>query len=70
MKNKFKVIKAFVHDFIESDGIPVAKTSAECMQFLQDALGYSVNVAKGVLGLAVAKGFVQRTIANGVKIYF
>lgn len=66
----YKGIKEFIHGFIESDGIPVAKTSAECMQFLQDVLGYSVNVAKGLLGLAVAKGFIRRTVDNGVKIYY
>ena len=66
----YKGIKAFIHGFIESDGTPSPKTSAECMQYLQDVLGYGINVAKGVLGLAVARGFIRRTVDNGVKIYY
>ena len=48
----------FVHEFMESDGIPVCRISVECMRYLQNELGYSFNVARGVLGLAVAKGYI------------
>ena len=48
----------FIHEFMECDGIPIQHTSKECMDYLQNILGYSFEVARGVLGLAVARGYV------------
>ena len=35
------------------------RTSAECMNYLQGKLGYNFEAARGVLGLAVAKGYIH-----------
>lgn len=59
---------AFIHEFMEEEGIPVQRTSRECMQYLQEH-GYSVNVARGILGRAVAQGFIIVTAKVPVKTY-
>nr|DAE74733.1 MAG TPA: hypothetical protein [Bacteriophage sp.] len=38
------------------------RTSAECMNYLQGKLGYNFEATRGVLGLAVAKGYIH--VAN------
>lgn len=55
--------------FLECDGIPVQRTSKECMDYLQNVLGYSFEAARGVLGLAVARGYVIVTAYAPVKTY-
>lgn len=37
----------FIHEFMECDGIPIQHTSKECMDYLQNILGYSFEVARG-----------------------
>ena len=41
----------------------------ECMSYLQDILGYSFEVARGVLGLAVARGYITVSANAPVKTY-
>lgn len=67
-RRELKIIK-FVHEFMENDGIPICRTSLECMRYLQNELGYSFNVARGVLGLAVAKGYIHVSSSNLCKTY-
>ena len=62
-------MEAFLHYFIEHDGIPVQRTSEVCMSYLQDILGYSFEVARGVLGLAVARGYINVSANAPVKTY-
>ena len=62
-------MEAFLHYFMEHDGIPVQRTSEECMSYLQDILGYSFEVAHGVLGLAVARGYITVSANAPVKTY-
>ena len=59
----------FIHKFIECEGIPIQRTSKECMDYLQNILGYSFEVARGVLGLAVARGYVVVSAYAPVKTY-
>ena len=59
----------FIHEFMESDGILIQHTSRECMDYLQNILGYSFEVARGVLGLAVARGYVVVSTYAPVKSY-
>ena len=40
-------METFIHKFMECDGIPIQRTSKECMDYLQDVLGYSFEVARG-----------------------
>ena len=54
-------MRQFVHEFMENDGVPIKRTSAECMDYLQNILGYSFNVSRGILGRAVAMKFVKCT---------
>lgn len=49
--------------------MPVQHTSKACMRYLQDVLGYSFNVARGVLGLAVARGYIVVSAYTPMKIY-
>lgn len=51
-------METFIHKFMECDGIAMQRTSKECMDYLQNILGYSFEVARGVLGFAVARGYV------------
>ena len=62
-------MEAFIHNFMECDGIKVQRTSKECMDYLQNILGYSFEVARGVLGLAVARGYVVVNAYAPVKSY-
>lgn len=59
----------FIHEFMQCDGTPVQRTSKECMDYLQNILGYSFEVARGVLGLAVARGYVIVSAYAPVKSY-
>ena len=54
---------------MEQNGVPVQRTSAQCMDYLQNTLGYSLEVARGVLGLAVARGYILVTSVSPVKTY-
>lgn len=54
---------------MEIDGTPMQRTSAQCMEFLQNKLGYSFEVARGVLGLAVAKSYIHVTNTFPYKTY-
>ena len=54
---------------MEQNGVPVQRTSAQCMDYLQNTLGYSFEVARGVLGLAVARGYILVTSVSPVKTY-
>lgn len=54
---------------MEIDGTPMQRTSAQCMDYLQSKLGYSFEVARGVLGLAVAKGYIHVTNTFPYKTY-
>lgn len=62
-------MKKFIHDFMEQDGVPVSRTSQECMSYLMDVLGYSFEVARGILGLAVARGYIRVSALYPVKTY-
>lgn len=62
-------MKKFIHEFMEQEGVPMQRTSKECMSYLQDELGYSFNVARGVLGRAVALGFITVTAVGPIKTY-
>lgn len=62
-------MEAFIHKFMECDGIPIQRTSKECMDYLQNILGYSFEVARGVLGLAVARGYIVVSVYAPVKSY-
>lgn len=62
-------METFIHEFMECDGIPIQRTSKECMDYLQNILGYSLGVARGVLGLAVARGYVVVSAYAPVKSY-
>ena len=59
----------FVHGFMEQEGIRVQRTSAQCMDFLQNTMGYSFETVRGVLGLAVAKGYIYVSNVYPVKTY-
>lgn len=59
----------FIHNYMECEGIPLQRTSKECMDYLQNVLGYRFEVARGVLGLAVARGYVAVTAYTPVKSY-
>ena len=62
-------METFIHKFMECDGIPIQRTSKECMDYLQNILGDSFEVARGVLGLAVARGYVVVSAYVPVKSY-
>lgn len=62
-------MEAFIHNYMECDGIPIQRTSKECMDYLQNVLGYSFEGARGVLGLAVARGYVVVSAYAPVKSY-
>ncbi len=62
-------MKNFIHNFMEQNGVPVQRTSTQCMDYLQNTLGYSFEVARGVLGLAVARGYILVTSVSPVKTY-
>lgn len=62
-------MQSFIHNYMECDGIPIQRTSKECMDYLQNILGYSFEVARGVLGLAVARGYVVVSAYAPVKSY-
>lgn len=47
----------FIHDFMELEGVPQVRSSKECMDYLQN-LGYSILSAKGIIGRAVAMGWI------------
>lgn len=59
----------FIHNYMEIDGIPISRTSSDCMEYLKNR-GYTINESKGVIGRTVSKGFI-RCISNlnGNKIY-
>lgn len=59
----------FIHRFMEIDGTPMQRTSAQCMDYLRNKLSYSFEVARGVLGLAVAKGYIHVTNTFPYKTY-
>lgn len=60
-------MESFIHDFMEINGVPVQRTSKECMDYLQKE--YSFEVARGILGRAVAKGFIFVSNTSPVKTY-
>lgn len=62
-------METFIYGFMECDGIPMRHTSKECMTYLQNILGYFFEVARGVLGLAVARGYVAVSAYAPVKRY-
>lgn len=59
----------FIHEFMECDEIPIQRTSKECKDCLQNMLGYSFEIARGVLGLAIAHGYVVVSAYKSVKNY-
>ena len=63
------IVETFIYGFMECDGIPMRHTSKECMTYLQNILGYFFEVARGVLGLAVARGYVAVSAYAPVKRY-
>lgn len=54
---------------MEIDGTPMQRTSAQCMEYLQNKLGYSFETAREVLGLAIAKGYIHVTNTFPNKTY-
>ena len=62
-------MRDFIHNFMEHNGVPVSRTSAECMDYLQNVKGFTFNVARGVLGRAVAKGYIIVSSTVPVKTY-
>ena len=62
-------MKEFIHQFMEIDGTLMQRTSRQCMEYLQNKLGYSFETARGVLGLAVAKGYIHVTNTFPYKTY-
>ena len=64
------VMVELVENFlINENGDVVARSSAECMDYLQDTLGWSFESARGVLGLAVAKGYIIVISTYPEKMY-
>ena len=61
-------MQEFIHSFMECNGTPKQHTSAECMDYLQNILGYSFEVARGVLGLAVARGYIIVTSEKNAPV--
>ena len=59
----------FIHHFMEIDGTPMQRTSAQCMEYLQNKLGYGFETAREVLGLAIAKGYIHVTNTFPNKTY-
>lgn len=59
----------FIHHFMEIDGTPMQRTSAQCMEYLQNKLGYSFETAREVLGLTIAKGYIHVTNTFPNKTY-
>lgn len=55
--------------FMTDDGDIVARSSAGCMDYLQNTLGWSFGSARGILGLAVAKGYIKVISTYPEKIY-
>ena len=68
LRKEFRKVKDFI-EFMQPNGIPVQRTSAECMDFLQNTLGYTFEVSRGVLGLAVSKGYILVTSVSPIKTY-
>ena len=62
-------MKYFIHDFMEQNGVPVTRTSKECMDFLMNVMGYSFEASRGVLGLAVARGYIHVSSFTPIKTY-
>lgn len=59
----------FIHEFMECEGIPVLRSSSDCMNYLEN-VGYSFNVSRGIIGRAVAMGWIKCTSCeNGIKYY-
>lgn len=42
---------------MQQDGTPIARSSSECMQYLQ-MRGYTVQQSRGIIGRAVANGWI------------
>lgn len=64
-----EIMISFIHSFMEEEGVPVQRTSEECMQYLQ-AMGCGYYQAMQILSMAVRLGFIHRTSdVNGVITY-
>ena len=48
---------ALLMEFFMHEGTPIARSSSECMEFLQ-AHGYSFQQSRGIIGRAVANGWI------------
>ena len=57
----------FIHRFMEDEGTPVIRSSEECMNYLKER--YSTQIAKGILGRAVALGYIFSFYNNKKKMY-
>ena len=59
-----------IYDFMMINGDPIARTSKECMGYLQNNAGFSYNASRGILGKAVFQGFITCImVTDDVKIY-
>ena len=64
-----EIMISFIHSFTEHEGVPVQRTSEECMQYLQ-AEGYGFDEAIQILREAEEIGFIHRTSEeNGIITY-
>lgn len=60
----------FIEQFFMTDeGDIITRSSEGCMDYLQNNLGWSLAVARGILGLAVAKGFIKVVAVYPEKLY-
>ena len=50
-------MERFLQEFMQQDGTPIARSSSECMQYLQ-MQGYTVQQSRGIIGRAVANGWI------------
>lgn len=63
-------MNSFMHDFMEVEGVPHVRNSKECMDYLQNTAGYSFLTARGIIGRAIAMGWITCiTNTNNVKEY-
>lgn len=62
------ILSKLVHEFIEEGGVPVPKRATQIVNYLQ-AQGYSFESSRGILGHAVAAGFLHCICEDGEKVY-
>lgn len=61
-------MKELVENFLIIDGVPVNRTNVEIMNYLTNELGYSFYSSRGIMGMAVLKGYMRCIHDNGAGI--